>query len=129
MIAANFYLHLQQGSATVLRLRYIDPETGQPPVDLENYEAVLQIRRDYRTSPALELTSDDDEIEIEEAEGEITCTFPTDKVDSLLKSCPHGQEGWVWGLQIYNPGDKNTTARLLVKGEVEVHPSPVREEP
>jgi hypothetical protein len=126
--ATNYTLSLQQGAATVLRLTYTDKAT-ETPIDLTGYEARLQIRRSYQDSTAdLELLSTDGEITIDGPNGEIEATFPKDKVNALETNNTE-IEDWVWGLQIYNPNDEETTARMLLSGCVYIYPSPVRDEP
>lgn len=128
--AAEYPLHLQQGAATVLRLTYTDKETDPPtPIDLTGYEVRVQIRRSYHDSTAdLELLSTEGEIEITGDDNNvILATFPKDKVDALEINNQE-VEDWVYGLQIYDPADIDTTARMLLTGCVTITPSPVRDE-
>lgn len=127
----DYTLHIQQGAATVLRLTYTDKQTDPPtPIDLTGYEVRVQIRRSYQDSTAdLELLSTAGEITITGAGSNIiTATFPKDKVDALETNNTE-VEDWVWGLQIYDPNDEETTARMLLTGCVYISPSPVRDEP
>lgn len=129
--AADYPLHLRQGEATVLRLTYTDKETDPPtPIDLTGYEARLQVRRSYHDDTAdLELLSTAGEIVISGVDNNIlTATFPKNKVDALEINNQEVQD-WVYGLQIYDPLNEETTARMLLTGCVTISPSPVRDEP
>lgn len=124
---ATLNLFLQQGEARAMHIRYVDKE-DEPVVDLSTYEGVLQVREDYASDATtlLELTSQDNEITFDSADGSIYITFPLSKVNDLSVD-ERGIEGWVYGFQIYDPTDKDNTARLLLRGEVAVQPTVVRE--
>lgn len=122
---ARYTLHVQQGASLILRLHYTDKD-GNPAVDLTDYEAVLQIRRAMATAdPVLEITSDDGEITFDSVDGKIEATLPVTKIDDLPT---HHQpaEDWVWGIQIYDPQDPDSTTRMLLTGLAYIYPSPVR---
>ena len=124
---ATLNLFLQQGEARAMHIRYVDKE-DEPVVDLSTYEGVLQVREDYASDATmlLELTSQDNEITFDGADGSIYITFPLSKVNDLPVD-ERGIDGWVYGFQIYDPTDKDNTARLLLRGEVAVQPTAVRE--
>lgn len=120
---ATYNLFLQQGEARALHLQYVDKE-GEPVVDLSDYSGVLQLREGPHsgTELLLELTSDDDEITFDSTDGSIYITFPLSKVNDLPVEVRE-VEGWHYAFQIYDPADKENTARLLLRGEVSVNPT------
>lgn len=124
-LCEQYPLCIQQGSAFAFTVTYLNAEKTAPEVDLSSYAAILQARRQSGGDLLLEVTSEDDEITFDANDGIIFITLPKSKVNALPTN-NRVVEGWVYGLQIYDPADKDNTARLLLHGELTVHPSPVQ---